>query len=155
MAKIRAAVAARHTRDFVLIARTDARAVEGLAGALERARRYRDAGADVLFVEAPQTEHEIETIATELSGVPLLFNWAEGGKTPPLPYERIRELGFRIVIFPLSCLLATVAAVRQVLSAIRQAGTPLPVLDGLPSFHAFCDFVGLPEAQELDRRFTG
>ena len=152
-AKIRAAVAARHTPDFVLIARTDARAVEGLAGALERARRYRDAGADVLFVEAPQTEQEIETIATELSGVPLLFNWAEGGKTPPVEYGRLAELGFRIIIFPITTLLAATHAMRHALAEIRRAGTPLPILDRLPRFGDFLDFIGLPEIRDLEQRF--
>ncbi|MGH7961114.1 MAG: isocitrate lyase/PEP mutase family protein, partial [Candidatus Binatia bacterium] len=98
--KIRAAVAARRSADFVIIARTDARAVEGLEQALQRARRYAEAGADVLFVEAPQSEQEIETVANTLTGIPLLFNWAEGGKTPPVSLARLRECGFRIVIFP-------------------------------------------------------
>lgn len=82
-AKVAAAVAARRSPDFLIIARTDARSVEGLDGALERARRYREAGADALFVEAPQSVQEIETIARTFPDVPLLFNYAEGGKTPP------------------------------------------------------------------------
>ena len=86
LAKIRAAVAARRSADFTIIARTDARAIEGLDGALERARHYRDAGADVIFVEAPESEQEVERIAGALRDVPLLFNWVEGGKTPPMPY---------------------------------------------------------------------
>ncbi|OLD70202.1 MAG: hypothetical protein AUI45_05270 [Acidobacteria bacterium 13_1_40CM_2_56_11] len=73
--------------EFLLIARTDARAVESLDCALERASLYREAGADVLFVEAPETEQEIEAIAESLRGTPLLFNWAEGGKTPPVSLE--------------------------------------------------------------------
>src|SRR5207249_1834098 len=83
-AKIRAAVAARRSEDFVLIARTDARAVEGFERALERARRYHQAGADVIFFEAPESEAEVERVARELSGVPLLFNWVEGAKSPPI-----------------------------------------------------------------------
>jgi 2-methylisocitrate lyase-like PEP mutase family enzyme len=78
-AKVRAAVAARTDADFVVIARTDARAVEGMDGALRRASAYLDAGADVLFVEAPETEAEIERVAAEFAGVPLLFNWASWG----------------------------------------------------------------------------
>jgi carboxyvinyl-carboxyphosphonate phosphorylmutase len=152
-AKIRAAVAARDSDDFIIIARTDARAPEGLAAALDRARRYRDAGADVLFVEAAESDKEIETVARELAGVPLLFNWAEGGKTPAVDYSRLRQLGFRIVIFPISTLLAATRAVHQVLADIRAAGTPLPVLDRLPGFGEFVDFIGLPEIQELERRF--
>ncbi|HUY61884.1 MAG TPA: isocitrate lyase/PEP mutase family protein, partial [Candidatus Dormibacteraeota bacterium] len=108
--KIRAAVAARTDPDLVLIARTDARAVEGLDAALDRARRYRDAGADVLFVEAPQSADEIAAVAAAFPDTPLLFNWAEGGKTPPVSLDRLRELGYRIVIFPISTLLAATAA---------------------------------------------
>src|SRR5438105_9656890 len=99
-AKVRAAVEARAQPEFVIIARTDARAVEGLERALERARLYREAGADALFVEAPESEAEIERIASSLHGIPLIFNWAEGGRTPPLALARLREFGFRIVIFP-------------------------------------------------------
>ena len=154
VAKVRAAVAARHDDDFVIIARTDAAAVEGLRSALDRAKRYRDAGADVLFVEAATSEEQIETVATELGDVPLLFNWAEGGKTPPVAYDRLRELGFRIVIFPLSLLLTATASMRHALGEIRTAGTPLPIMDGLPAFAEFVDFIGMPEIRRLEQRFT-
>ncbi|HEX2848989.1 MAG TPA: isocitrate lyase/PEP mutase family protein [Acidimicrobiales bacterium] len=152
--KVRAAVAARSSDDLVIIARTDAGAVEGFDAAIERARRYRDAGADVLFVEAATTEAEVERIATELDDVPLLFNWAEGGKTPPLPLDRIRELGFAIVIFPVGLLLATVQAARATLAAIKGSGTPLPVLDRLLGFGDFLGFIGLPEIRALEQRFV-
>ena len=153
VAKVRAAVAARRT-DLVLIARTDARAVEGLHGALNRARLYREAGADVIFFEAPQSETEIETVAHELSDVPLLFNWAEGGKTPPIAYARLRELGFRIVIFPIGAMLAATRAIRDLLQTIRADGTPAAALAGLPRFVEFLDFIGLPEIQALEQRFS-
>lgn len=153
LAKVRAAVAARRT-DLVLIARTDARAVEGLDGALNRARLYQQAGADVIFFEAPQSEAEIETVAYKLSDVPLLFNWAEGGKTPPIAYARLRELGFRIVIFPIGAMLAATRAIRDLLQTIRADGTPAAALDGLPRFGEFLDFIGLPEIQALEQRFS-
>jgi 2,3-dimethylmalate lyase len=152
-AKIRAAVAARRSPDFVLIARTDARAVEGIDAAVERARRYRGAGADVLFVEAAESEAEIALVAERLADVPLLFNWAEGGKTPPIDHARLSELGFRIVIFPIATLLGTTAWIRHALAEIRTAGTPLPVMDELPRFAEFLDFIGLPEIHELEHRF--
>jgi 2,3-dimethylmalate lyase len=153
VAKLRAAVAARRS-DLVLIARTDARAVEGMNDALRRARLYRDAGADVIFFEAPQTEEEIETVAAELADVPLLFNWAEGGKTPPISYPRLRALGFRIIIFPISTLLAATRGIRDVLETIRADGTPAAALSGLPRFGEFTDFIGLPEIQELEQQFS-
>src|SRR5215813_13785683 len=89
--KIRAAIDARNSSDFAIIARTDARAVEGLERALERAHLYREAGADILFVEAPENEGEIERVAQAFRGTPLLFNWAEGGKTPPVPLQRLDD----------------------------------------------------------------
>jgi 2-methylisocitrate lyase-like PEP mutase family enzyme len=155
VAKIHAAVDARRDPDLVLIARTDARAPEGLPAALDRARAYRDAGADVLFVEALEGLDEIELVARELHDVPLLFNWVEAGRTPPLPYERLAELGFAIVIMPITTLLAATGALRAALAQIRGAGTPLPVLDQLPSFDEFCDVIGLPEIRALEARYAG
>ena len=152
-AKVRAAVAARRSDDFVIIARTDARAVEGMASAIERARRYHEAGADVLFVEAAESEDEVAAVAAELRGIPLLFNWAEGGKTPPVDHATLTELGFRIVIFPIATLLGTTAWIRQALAEIRAAGTPLPIMGRLPRFGEFCDFIGLPEVRQIDERF--
>ena len=153
VAKVRAAVAARTDPDLVLIARTDARAVEGLDAALSRALRYREAGADVLFVEAPESEAEVEALSRHLAGVPLLFNWAEGGRTPPLPLERLRELGFRMVIFPVTTLLTVTKALREVLRAVRHGGTPHSAMDRLVPFDEFLDLVGLPEVRDLEARF--
>jgi carboxyvinyl-carboxyphosphonate phosphorylmutase len=152
--KIAAAVDARSSPDFLLIARTDARAVEGMDGALERAHRYREAGADALFVEAPQDDAEIAAVARAFPDVPLLFNWAEGGKTPPVSYDRLRELGFRIVIFPIGTLLAATRAIRGVLDAIRADGTPVRALSGLPRFAEFTDLIGLPEVLGLESRYA-
>ena len=151
--KIRAAVDARRDPDLVLIARTDARAVEGLDGALARARAYREAGADLLFVEALEGEEEIEVVARELSDVGLVFNWAEGGRTPPLPYERLAELGFALVLMPLTALLVATRAVQGALAEVRRAGTPLPVVDRMSSFDGFLDLIGLPEVRALEQRY--
>ncbi len=153
-AKVRAAVTARTSDEFLIVARTDARAVEGLPAALERARRYRDAGADVLFVEAPQSIADIEAIATALSDVPLLFNYAEGGKTPPVTHTQLREFGFKLVIFPIGLLLAATAAMRALLERIRADGSPIDVLPTLMPFGEFLDFIGLPEVGELEQRFA-
>jgi carboxyvinyl-carboxyphosphonate phosphorylmutase len=152
--KIRAAAAARRSPDFLLIARTDARAVEGLDAALQRARGYREAGADILFIEAPQTEDEIRAVARAFPDVPLLFNWAEGGKTPPIGYDELRSLGYRIVIFPISALLAATRAIQDVLARIRSDGTPARALADLPRFGEFLDFIGLPEIESLEERFA-
>ena len=153
-AKVRAAVEARSQPEFVIIARTDARAVEGLEQALERARLYREAGADVLFIEALVSEAEVEEAARAFPGVPLLFNWAEGGKTPPVSLARLTELGYRIVIFPISTLLAATGAMRAILREIAAAGTPAAALADLPTFGEFVDFIGLPQVREAEQRYA-
>jgi len=153
-AKVRAAAEARTQPEFVIIARTDARAAEGLDRALERGRMYRDAGADALFIEAVVSEQEAEEAARAFPGVPLLFNWAEGGKTPPVSLSRLTELGYRIVIFPLSTLLAATAAMRRILAEIAAAGTPAAALQDLPAFGEFTDFIGLPQVREAERRYA-
>jgi 2,3-dimethylmalate lyase len=130
-AKIAAAVAARASPEFMIIARTDARVVEGLDGALDRARLYREAGADALFVEATQTTGEIEAIAAAFPDVPLLFNYAEGGKT-----------------------LAVTHAIRAALQQIKADGTPIELVPSLPAFGEFLDFIGMDEIRELEARFV-
>jgi carboxyvinyl-carboxyphosphonate phosphorylmutase len=152
--KVRAAVAARRDPDLVVIARTDAVAVSGVDDALGRARAYAEAGADLLFVEAPTSEADVERVASELAGVaPLVFNWAEGGRTPPLSLDRLAELGFALVIYPIGTLLAATAGIRSLLATLERDG--VPSLDGLPSFAEFTDLIGLPEVQHLEQRFTG
>jgi carboxyvinyl-carboxyphosphonate phosphorylmutase len=154
--KLQAAVAARTDPDLVIIARTDAVAVQGLDEAISRARAFAEAGADLLFVEAPTSEDDIARVAKELGGVaPLVFNWAEGGRTPPLSLERITELGFALVIYPIGALLAATASIRSLLATLRAEGTPVSALDGLPSFGEFTDLIGLPEVQSLEQRFSG
>jgi 2-methylisocitrate lyase-like PEP mutase family enzyme len=151
--KVRAAVAARRDPDLVVIARTDAVAVTGVDDALERARAYADAGADLLFVEAPTTEADVEKVAAALDGVaPLVFNWAEGGRTPPLSLDRMAELGFALVLYPIGTLLAATAGIRTLLAALRTDG--VPPMQGLPSFGEFTDLVGLPEVTDLEQRFS-
>jgi 2-methylisocitrate lyase-like PEP mutase family enzyme len=151
--RIRAAVAARTDPDFVLIARTDVRAVEGVDAAIERGRRYREAGADVLFIEALQSEREIEKVAGALRDMPLLFNWAEGGRTPPTELDRLRELGFSIVIFPLTALLAATRAIQGVLAQVRADGAPARAVAGLPGLAEFTGLVGMDEVEEIGERF--
>ena len=152
--KVRAAAEARTQPEFVIIARTDARAVEGLESALERARMYRQAGADALFIEALTSEAEAAEAVRAFPGVPLLFNWAEGGRTPPVSLDRVKELGYRIVIFPISTLLAATGAMRRILQEITQAGTPAAVLRELPTFAEFVEFIGLPQVREAEQRYA-
>ena len=152
VAKIAAAVDARDDPDFVIIARTDARAPEGLNAALERAHAYAAAGADVLFVEAPESADEIRRIATELPG-PQLFNWAYEGRTPHVSRRWLEELGFAWILF------ADVAlAVHRASAAFyeRLAGIDSPdeLRDLLTGFDAFNEFVGLGDWRRSERRYS-
>jgi 2-methylisocitrate lyase-like PEP mutase family enzyme len=131
-------------------------AVTGVDDAIARARAFAEAGADVLFVEAPTSEEDITRVATELRDVaPLVFNWAEGGRTPPLSLDRITELGFSLVIYPIGALLAATAGIRALLATLKADGTPVAAMPGLPSFGEFTDLIGLPEIQDLEQRFSG
>lgn len=149
-AKIRAAVDARTDPDLLIIARTDAAAVDGLDAAIDRARRFADAGADLLFVEAPTSEAHIERVAQELSGHRLVFNWAEGGRTPALSRDRLAELGFALVLFPVGTLLAATAGMRELLERLRADGSPAGLLDRLGGLDAFAEFAGIDEIRELE-----
>jgi len=150
-AKIRAAADARTDRDFVLIARTDAIAVEGFDAALERAARYREAGADVLFVEAPSKE-QLPHIAPRLKA-PLLYNMATSGKTPFLGKDEIERLGFKIIIYPNWMMLAAIKAASQVLATLKETGTIAGIARDLPSFKEFFDLLGMAEVQDLEARY--
>ena len=153
--KLQAAVAARRDADLMIIARTDAVAVAGVDDAIDRARAFAKAGADALFVEAPASADDIVRVAKELRGVaPLVFNWAEGGRTPPLSLKHITELGFSLVIYPIGTLLAATAGIRALLATLASDGTPTAALPGLPTFAEFTDMVGLPEVQDLEQRFA-
>jgi 2,3-dimethylmalate lyase len=120
--KIRAAAEYRTDPDLVIIARTDARAVHGLDDAIERANLYAEAGADVIFLEAPESRAEIERIAREVK-TPLLANMVAGGKTPSLTVEELERLGFKLVIFPGLCMSAAVPAIEQALTRLAKTGT--------------------------------
>ncbi|HEY7295871.1 MAG TPA: oxaloacetate decarboxylase, partial [Dehalococcoidia bacterium] len=153
--KLRAAVRARRDPDFVLIARTDSRAVLGLEEALHRGRIYAEAGADVLFIEAPESEAECRAVGEAFAGgPPLLFNWADSGKTPPLPLAQIRAFGYKLVIYPISTLLAATRAMQCVVGTIQREGTPAVYADQMLTFPEFNEFIGLPAVRELEREFV-
>jgi 2,3-dimethylmalate lyase len=150
-AKIRAAVDARTDADFVVIARTDAVAVEGFDAALERAERYREAGADVLFVEAPNAE-QLPQIAPRLKA-PLLYNMATSGKTPFLGRDEIERLGFKLIIYPNWVMLAAIRAANQVLATLKETGTIAGVAGEVPTFKEFFDLLGMPDVQALEASY--
>jgi len=148
--KLRAARDAAGDADLVLIARTDAIAVEGLDGALERAHAYAEAGADVIFVEAPVSEAQIEAIARRVPG-PKLLNMFEGGKTPLVPLARLHTLGYRIVIIPSDLQRAAIRAMQDVLAAIARDGNSRSVADRMASFTEREAIVGTADYLTLDR----
>ncbi len=150
--KVRAALAARENPDLLLIARTDARAVVGLEEAIARGNAYAEAGADVVFVEAPQSLEEIERIAHEVRA-PLLINMFWGGKTPLVSPERLAELGYRIMIVPSDLQRAAIRAMQKAVAVLRQQGNTAAIADELVSFAERESVVGLPEIEELQRRF--
>lgn len=151
IAKIKAAIDARTDPDFMIIARTDAIAVEGFDAALERAERYGEAGADILFVEAPNAA-QLPALAPRLKA-PLLYNMATSGKTPFLSKTQIEELGFKLVIYPNWVMLASIRAVSHVLQTLKESGSIASLATDLPSFREFFDLLGMNEVQALESRY--
>jgi len=152
-ARIRAAVEARGSADFFIVARTDAREATGsLDDAIARAQAYKEAGADGLFVEAPRSREELERISRELEP-PYVANMLEGGVTPLLTREDLASLGFRIAVFPLSGLFAAARAMKDVFEHLRAKGTTRDVVDRLLTFHDFHRIVDLPSYRALDDKY--
>ena len=151
--KLRAARDAATDADLVLIARTDALAIEGLDAAVARAHAYAEAGADVIFVEAPETMAQIEAIARRVPQ-PKLINMFQGGKTPLVPVERLRELGYRIVIIPSDLQRAAIHAMEATLTAIRRDGSSAAVTDRMVSFTEREGVVGTAAYLERDRKYA-
>ena len=150
--KLRAARDAARDPDFVLIARTDAIAVEGLDGALARAHAYRAAGADVIFVEAPTSLEQIERIAREVPG-PKLMNMFHGGKTPIMPAEELARMGYGIVIIPSDLQRAAIHAMRATLAAIARDGTSMAMAERMVSFTERERIIGTHQWLERDARY--
>ena len=146
---LQAAVEARRDPDTVIIARTDARAPLGIEEAISRANRYASLGADVIFVEAPQSLAEIEQIAAEVDA-PLLLNVVPGGRTPEIAHARLVELGYRIAIHPGVALAAVVPAAVEALSRLREQA---PSRDGAVGPESFFDLFGLSAWNELGQRY--
>jgi 2-methylisocitrate lyase-like PEP mutase family enzyme len=150
MKRIRAAVDAREEgADILILARTDARGTHGLDEALWRARAFADSGADIVFVEAPTTESELQRIGESIS-VPLLVNMLEEGVTPLLPPPRLESLGFKIAAYPLTLLNSAVAAMQRTLGALKAGSKP----ERLLSFEALKDVVGFNEYYAEEERYS-
>jgi methylisocitrate lyase len=151
LAKLRAALERRST--LHVTARTDARAALGLDDAIERGRMARDLGADAVFVEAPESVAELEQIAASLPDVTLVANMVETGRTPLLTPSELAELGFRLIVSPLSGLFTMVAALRSTFAVLNDTGTMRDDLDQLVDFADFGRIVGLDEQYDLEARY--
>ena len=140
--KVRAAKAAQCDPAFVLIARTDARDTDGADEAIRRANLFGEAGADMVFIESPHSEDELQRIAGEVR-YPLLVNMLYGGKTPILPIQHLGQMGFKIAVAPIESLLVTVKAVRTLVEAFKVDGTVLSQQDAMVSFSEIKQLLGL------------
>jgi len=150
--KIRAAVDARRDRDFFIVARTDARQVNGLEDAIRRCRLYKEAGADALFIEAPRSREELESLAKQLPP-PLVANMLEGGVTPLLTKEELEKIGLQLIVCPLTALYASAKAMKDMFQLIKTAGTTRTALDRLLPFQQFHDVIGLEAYYKLDEQY--
>jgi methylisocitrate lyase len=150
--KIRAAVDARRDRDFFIVARTDARQVNGLDDAIRRCMRYREAGADALFVEGPRSVEELSIIGRSLPP-PLVANMLEGGVTPLLTKEELGAIGFQLIVCPLTALYASAKAIQEIFAILKTAGTTRAAMDRLLPFQQFHDLIDLDGYYALDERY--
>jgi 2,3-dimethylmalate lyase len=151
LSKLRAVI--DHRQHLFLTARTDARAPLGLGDAIERGRRAADLGVDAVFVEAPESVDELEQIASALPGVTLVANMVESGRTPLLTPAELHDLGFDLIVSPLSGLLAATAAMERAYRTLAEEGTQRDHLDELVTFDQFTAIVGLAEVQQIDARY--
>jgi len=151
--KLRAALEARRSKDFIIVARTDARAPIGLEEAIERGEAYRKAGADVIFVEAPRSVEELKKVANEIDA-PLVANMIEDGVTPSLSAGELLKIGYRIAVFPLSAIYSATFAMRQVLTELKNTGTTKEVRNIMVTFKDFNRFMDLDNYRDLEKRYA-
>ena len=152
--KLKAALDARTDSNFLIIARTDARAIYGLQDAIERGQRFAEIGADMIFIEAPESVDDLITIGKSLAHVPLLVNRGGGGKTPGLSAEELGALGFRIVIFPGDAQKAAGKAVLKVLGTLKERGNVDTVQDMMMTFEERFETLGLAHFRKLEQLYA-
>ncbi|MDH3715239.1 MAG: isocitrate lyase/PEP mutase family protein [Gammaproteobacteria bacterium] len=151
--KVKVAVAARGAADFLIVARTDARTAHGLGEAIERGQAYAEAGADVIFIEAPESEDEMREIGREIDK-PLLANMVDGGSTPVLAAEVLREIGYQVAIFPGTAFLAMGATMEAVYAHLSETGSSLGLQTPLYDFREFSVLMGFDQVWEFEKRWA-
>ena len=150
--KLRAAVEAKGDQDFFIVARTDSRQALGLAEAIERGRAFKAAGADAIFIEAPESKEEMAEIAKNVPG-PLVANMLERGVTPLMGPKELLDLGFQLIVWPLAPLYSVAKSLTEVYTTLRRDGSTLKILDRLMPFDEFNAIVGLDEKYALDAKY--
>lgn len=152
--KIKAAIDARKETNTLIIARTDARGVEGLSEAIDRAQAYQEAGADILFIEAPHSIDEMKLIRKSFGeDIPLLANMVEGGKTPIKTANDLKSLGFNIVIFPGGAVRAATFQLQQYYAGLIEKGSTLEFSDSMHNFDSLNSVIGTPELLKLGKKY--
>lgn len=152
--KIKAAIDARKETNTLIIARTDARGVEGLSEAIDRAKAYQEAGADILFIEAPHSIDEMKLIRKSFGeDIPLLANMVEGGKTPIKTANDLKSLGFNIVIFPGGAVRAATFQLQQYYAGLIEDGSTLEFSDSMHNFDSLNSVIGTPELLKLGKKY--
>jgi methylisocitrate lyase len=152
--KLHAAIDARAGTDLYIVARTDARQALGLEEAIRRGVAFKEAGADAVFIEAPQSKEEMRAIARSVPG-PLVANMIERGVTPTMRPEELKELGFELIVWPLSPIYACAQALKEVYSTLRRTGSTAEMIDRLIPFDEFHEIIGLNEKYALDAKYKG
>ena len=147
--KIKAAADVRTDPDLMIIARTDARTVHGIGEALERAKAYEEAGADILFIESPESVEEMKQITTSFK-VPVLANMVEGGRTPFLPVQDLQGLGYDLVIFPTASTYLVTKALTRLMTVLKDTGTTASLIPEMITFEEFNDLIGLTKIREIE-----
>jgi carboxyvinyl-carboxyphosphonate phosphorylmutase len=151
--KLQAALEARKSKDFIIVARTDARDPKGLDEAIERGKAYKKTGADVIFIEAPRSVEELKKVADEIDA-PLVANMIEDGVTPNLPANELLKIGYRVAVFPLSALYSATFAMREVLTELKTTGSTKETKKMMVTFKDFNQFVDLQKYRDLEKRYS-
>jgi len=151
--KLRAALDARDNENFIVVARTDARAPLGLDEAIERGRHYYKEGADVIFVEAPQSEEELKEVAQKIKA-PLVANMIENGITPNLSAKVLKDIGYRIAVFPLSGIFGAAYAMKEIFSKLKETGSTKNSRHVMLDFSEFNNLVDLEKYMEMEMKYT-
>ena len=150
--KLKAAIEAKQNRDFFIVARTDSRQALGLDAAIERGIAFKEAGADAVFIEAPESKEEMREISKHVPG-PLVANMLERGVTPLMAPNELKELGFDLIVWPLAPLYSAAKSLTEVYTRLRRDGSTLAILDRLMPFDQFNRVVGLDEKYALDAKY--